>query len=137
MALGGYFPTPTDLLAPMAARLRAPSPQTFMDPCAGDGDAVARLAVALAPRLTPAQTTRRDAAQRGTLRNDNPDGPQPTPEECLAAARLWGIGDCAFACMELEAGRAARLKQRLADAGAVFSNVVMQEGDAFAVRFGL
>lgn len=137
MALGGYFPTPTDLLAPMAARLRAPAPQTFMDPCAGDGDAVARLAVALAPRLTPAQTTRRDAAQRGTLHNSNPDAPQPTPEECLAAARLWGIGDCAFACMELEAGRAARLKQRLADAGAVFSNVIMQEGDAFAVRFGL
>jgi len=53
IALGGYYPTPSDLLAAMARLLRAHSPQTFMDPCEGDGAALAQLAALLL--LNPAE----------------------------------------------------------------------------------
>lgn len=137
IALGGYYPTPSDLLAAMARLLRAHSPQTFMDPCAGDGAALAQLAAAVAPRLTRAQRAIVESAQRGAFQPANPDAPPPTPEEALAVARRWGIDDCAFACVELEAGRCARVQQTIVDAGAAYSNVTVAEGDAFGVRFGL
>ncbi len=54
IAIGGYYKTPTHLLAPLAALLKPGKPKAsaILDPCAGEGEALAFLANTLYPKDT-------------------------------------------------------------------------------------
>jgi hypothetical protein len=133
IALGGYYPTPASLAPALAARLRADTPQVFLDPCAGDGAAVADLATAMIPRLTPEAVKLRDRVRAtggyggATALPDGLDDAEDT-----RVSRAWDARDCTFALVELERDRAAAIRTTFSPV-AGHDRLTVTAADAFAV----
>ena len=133
IALGGYYPTPAALAHALAARLRADTPQVFLDPCAGDGAAVADLATAMIPRLTPEAVKLRDRVRAtGGYGGATalPDGLDDA--EATRVSRAWDARDCTFALVELERDRAAAIRTTFSPVAA-HDHLTVTAADAFAV----